>query len=316
MIKKEQLLKRYPIGTRIELGLMNDAQAVPSGTLGTVSYIDDIGTIHMNWDNGSTLGIVYGEDKFKVVKEVYTQIEDYEIIKMDGVKIKANLVQHDSMNHVQDCTINNLIMMDNSDYIKFSNNLNENQDFISKMNQDIKNNTDSPQCFIVTNLACRNGILVQIQDDSLSIKTAFLDNIDEFLVQHTISNDDIIYQESEIRVVIVEPNMRPYEAIIPNEYELISKLVGGNIEEVRIGTSASIICNEEGKLLNLKANRQVGNDIIAGRFIVVGTGESEYFQSLSSKDVIDNLTRFTVIHDITQEEMLDKMNISFSEFGG
>ena len=60
----------YPAGTRLELINMEDAQAVPSGTKGTVVCVDDMGTIHMKWDNGRTLGIVPEVDDFKKIEEV------------------------------------------------------------------------------------------------------------------------------------------------------------------------------------------------------------------------------------------------------
>ena len=53
----------YPTGTRVKLVEMNDIQAPPIGTLGTVMYVDDIGTIHIKWDYGSTLGAAYPEDR-------------------------------------------------------------------------------------------------------------------------------------------------------------------------------------------------------------------------------------------------------------
>ena len=53
----------YPTGTRVKLVEMNDIQAPPIWTLGTVMYVDDIGTIHIKWDNGSTLGAAYPEDR-------------------------------------------------------------------------------------------------------------------------------------------------------------------------------------------------------------------------------------------------------------
>lgn len=59
----KQLKKQYPSGTRVELIGMNDISAPPIGTLGTVNYVDDIGTIHVKWDNGSMLGVAYPEDK-------------------------------------------------------------------------------------------------------------------------------------------------------------------------------------------------------------------------------------------------------------
>ena len=45
---------------------MNDPHhPVESGTRGTVEHVDDMGTIHMRWDNGRGLGIVPGEDEFR-----------------------------------------------------------------------------------------------------------------------------------------------------------------------------------------------------------------------------------------------------------
>ncbi|MGV9196400.1 DUF4314 domain-containing protein [Arcanobacterium canis] len=56
-------------GTRIRLLHMDDPYApVPSGTLGTVRLVDDTGTIHVVWDNGSQLGIIPGEDRFQVLE--------------------------------------------------------------------------------------------------------------------------------------------------------------------------------------------------------------------------------------------------------
>ncbi len=56
----------YPPGTRIVLGEMRDPYApVPPGTRGTVKFVDDMGTIHPQWDNGRTLGLIYGEDSFR-----------------------------------------------------------------------------------------------------------------------------------------------------------------------------------------------------------------------------------------------------------
>lgn len=67
----EMLRQRYPVGARVELTHMDDpynTKLVP-GCKGTVLYVDDIGTIHVKWDCGSSLGIVYGEDSCRVIKE-------------------------------------------------------------------------------------------------------------------------------------------------------------------------------------------------------------------------------------------------------
>lgn len=59
------LREQFPKGTRLELIEMDDPynrKLVP-GCRGTVVAVDSIGTIHVNWDCGSSLGIVYGVDR-------------------------------------------------------------------------------------------------------------------------------------------------------------------------------------------------------------------------------------------------------------
>lgn len=66
----ERIKEAYPTGTRIELLQMDDPYApLEPGMMGTVERVDDIGTLHMKWDNGRTLGVVPGEDSFKVVSK-------------------------------------------------------------------------------------------------------------------------------------------------------------------------------------------------------------------------------------------------------
>ena len=61
----ERLRKEYPEGTRVELVEMDDLQAPPVGTKGTVFLVDDIGSLQVHWDNGSTLAVLYGTDRVK-----------------------------------------------------------------------------------------------------------------------------------------------------------------------------------------------------------------------------------------------------------
>lgn len=59
------LRKEYPEGTRIQLiSMRNDPKPVPDNTLGTVTFVDDMGTIHMKWDNGRSLGLIPDADEF------------------------------------------------------------------------------------------------------------------------------------------------------------------------------------------------------------------------------------------------------------
>lgn len=58
----ERIRSEYPAGTRVELVRMDDPQAPPVGTKGTVKGVDDTGSLLMRWDNGRGLNVVYGED--------------------------------------------------------------------------------------------------------------------------------------------------------------------------------------------------------------------------------------------------------------
>lgn len=103
---------------------------------------------------------------------------------------------------------------------------------------------------------------------------------------------------------MVEPNKEPKVEIIQNNLRDKQHIVGGLIEYTYIPNEndVSLICNEEGKLLGLPPNRIVGNDIIAGTFLIVGdndTGEDrsltdeqiDYFKDYFSKEkIIENNT--------------------------
>ena len=65
----EVLRKQYPSGCTVELVHMDDEFAPPKGTKGKVIYVDDIGSIHIAWETGSTLGVVPGVDTVKRLDE-------------------------------------------------------------------------------------------------------------------------------------------------------------------------------------------------------------------------------------------------------
>lgn len=66
----QKLKRNYPEGTRVKLIRMDDPYSrLEPGEEGNVIGVDDIGTIHVKWDNGSTLGVVFGEDRCKKLDE-------------------------------------------------------------------------------------------------------------------------------------------------------------------------------------------------------------------------------------------------------
>ena len=63
----QQLREAYPRGTRVELVSMDDEQAPPPGTCGTVLGTDDIGSLMVAWDNGSSLNVIWRVDEVRKV---------------------------------------------------------------------------------------------------------------------------------------------------------------------------------------------------------------------------------------------------------
>lgn len=72
----ERIRKQYPAGCRVELVQMDDVQAPPIGTKGTVTGVDDTGSIMVNWDNGSSLNVVYGVDRCRKSRRTAMKVNE------------------------------------------------------------------------------------------------------------------------------------------------------------------------------------------------------------------------------------------------
>ena len=77
---------QYPPDTRIELELMVDTYAVPPGTRGTVDHVDDMGNVHIKWDNGRTLTAIPGVDSFRklTAQELQEEQQGMAVPKMEA----------------------------------------------------------------------------------------------------------------------------------------------------------------------------------------------------------------------------------------
>ena len=78
------LREQYPPGTRVRLEEMNDPYApVTPGTEGEVQMVDDMGTVHCKWQNGSSLGLIPGEDRFTKLAPELTTLKLYMPMTVD-----------------------------------------------------------------------------------------------------------------------------------------------------------------------------------------------------------------------------------------
>lgn len=62
-----KMREQYPKGTRVKLVQMDDEQAPPTGTEGTVLGVDDTGSVMVAWDNGSGLNVICGIDRIQKI---------------------------------------------------------------------------------------------------------------------------------------------------------------------------------------------------------------------------------------------------------
>lgn len=95
----QMLREKYPEGTRIVLDQMNDdPRPIAPGTAGTVRVVDDMGTIHCDFDDGRRLGLVPGEDEFHIEKERYIKV----VLCEPGKKARITTVSNDlkSLQHM------------------------------------------------------------------------------------------------------------------------------------------------------------------------------------------------------------------------
>lgn len=97
-------------------------------------------------------------------------------------------------------------------------------------------------------------------------------------------------KKNMMKILLVKPEMHPQLVEIENELEVLQKIVGGLIQAVYpFEDEVCLICNDEGKLLNLQMNRALYDngsvyDVIAGDFLVVGMGVED-FCSLTDEQI-------------------------------
>mgnify|MGYP001778399699 FL=1 len=113
-----------------------------------------------------------------------------------------------------------------------------------------------------------------------------------------------------VRVVYVEPGKPAYAAEIENTLRGIQRAVGGYIQTASNEDGTVIVCNEEGKLNSLPANRRLASDVLVGNFFVIGTKGAD-FRSLTDEETGKYLKRFATPEEIEEGEVEKEADIRF-----
>lgn len=301
-MKIEHIKKKYPENTRVKNLSMNDDYAVPPNTEGTVLFVDDIGTIHVRWDNGSSLGLIVGEDSFI---KLQSPEKSYEVQKTN-LKIKSPLMRKETL-EPEDHSVEYAVKLSKEEYLSLLYHPLDDREFIKGFNDKMyQDEMGLHHSIIAYTDDYSDGILIQSEGYDYARYQNYISNVHELLDGNLYDKTNDLKLE-KIKVLVVEPNMKPYVAIIDNESEVIQSLVGGYMELVPLSNTAEIICNEDGKLQNLPANRRLGNDILVGRFIIVGNDGSEYFSSITNDDIKKYQNKFNDIEQINQNEVSKSM---------
>ena len=137
---------------------------------------------------------------------------------------------------------------------------------------------------------------------------AIIPEVDHFSIVKENNKNEMI------EVIVVEPDKHPRVERITNDLTTMQTIVGGDIEEIGLEDHTVLVCNEEGKLINLKANRCVGHDIIAGTFFIAGDDGGEELISLNEEQIKEYTEKFYEIEEHTQEEMQRKMRFEFYSY--
>jgi len=127
-------------------------------------------------------------------------------------------------------------------------------------------------------------------------------------------------KEKIIKVLKVAPHSKPEEVVLTNTLEALQKAVSegadsvGLIEIIPLTDTASLLCNEEGKLIGLEPNRRIGYDVICGTFYVVGEDREGNLTSLSTKDMDYFKVRFAVPENISADEAIKALRFDIYPF--
>ena len=148
---------------------------------------------------------------------------------------------------------------------------------------------DTFELLELSNLCLKNNLNVY---DLTSDKFVFDKSLD--MLKDLFSKGSDKKVQRKLDVLYIEPNKLPVKKTINNTLEDKQKLVGGLIEYTYLSNcdDVAIVCNEEGKILGLPINRDIGHDVITGNFFIVGDDPEIGEDRSLTQEQIDKYTKY------------------------
>ena len=306
------------VGKRVKLIQMEgeDPNKMFNGLEGTITHIDDIGQIHVDWDNGSSLALNEDVDIFEIIEQpefsirpILNQEQDYTYTQEKRILEDAGCVGH---LRVDMDTSGNAFYTDWTDHVHELNDSQFKNEFDHIINElrnnpkyeNILNNRESMKKYCDTfkadaafggnppvygfrvdseNLSC----LMRL-DPTPGNYAAYIYAYDKDYLNEHLKN---MADREKMTVLEIEPGKEPKSVEIYNDLYSLQNEVGGLIECVYPwDDEAGIIVNEEGKLMGLPLNRSLRDsdgdiyDVVAGTMLVVGLTEDN-FGSLTDEQI-------------------------------
>ncbi len=113
-----------------------------------------------------------------------------------------------------------------------------------------------------------------------------------------------------LRIVYVEPGRPLFVSEVGRDLLSMQKAVHGPLEVLNNQDGTVLLCNDEGKLIGMEGNRHVGDDVIAGPFLLIGDN-GENLRSLTDAEVDRYMERFAQPEEISQEEVEESSGFTF-----
>jgi hypothetical protein len=194
--KLKQLKLSYPPGTRVKLIQMNDPYTkLRPGEIGTVTEVDDIGTIHVSWECGSSLGIAFGEDLCEIITNVPN--EGGEIAKAHFIRKACTIKDLKGCGNERGSqfVIEEVVELEPGEFEAFADNLLEDYGFIAQRIDKMYTDVDKIwHCILAKVKGAKYGILVESEGYDYARYAAYYSGEDT--VNDTIKNQIIAIRDT------------------------------------------------------------------------------------------------------------------------